>query len=60
MEVSESWFEGNGKGMDLVWVVGDSNGVVMVDQSETKIEWLALGSEKDIGGTLEGGVSNVG
>ena len=60
VEVFGSWFEGNGEGMDMMRVVGDSNGVVMVDQSESKIELLALGSEINVGGSLEGCGSNVG
>ena len=36
VEVFGSWFEGNGEGMDLMWVVGDSNGVVI---SRQQIQW---------------------
>ena len=42
-----------------MWVIGNSNGVVMIDQSETKIEWLVLGSKIGVGRSLESGVSDV-
>ena len=46
--VFRSGFEGNWEGMDMVWVVGNSDWVVVVDQGKSKIQLLALGSKIDV------------